>query len=249
MLKELIVSEFRIEIAKLEHVPEIWAIVRESFKGDQAPYVATSQVGFRLYLEDLIAESESRRNQILVAIIDGRVAAFVDITLNVNAPHFLTRVAVSSAFRGKGIAKKFMRQIGELWGEGNEWELDVLNTNLSAIKLYESMDFTTVSIRKWIGRSLTPLPPLGITVVPDDKYLRYGFTKVEVDGNTLSIAGNAVRCHKVEQFQDMTLLSKVQERFPSLKEAFIIVDESNTKLDHFSDMFLIVRSHRMRGIF
>lgn len=247
-------GDLRIEEAQPEHIDEIWEIIKTSFLGAHSQYIATGQTGYKKYLSDRLHRERSDSKYLIVATIRGHVAAFADITLNTQGANFLTRIAVGRDFRGSGIVRQMMRRIQDTYHSGSQWELDVLSTNTGARNMYESLGFKTVSKRKWVGRLL----PQNVSntkannVTPNAEYidyLRYGFTNTDVQNHTVSIAGSAVRSHEISSFLDNSFLTKVQERFPNIDRAFIILDASDNRLDSFTNAFEIVRSERMSGSF
>src|SRR5699024_4882598 len=212
------------------------------------------QTGYEEYLSDRLYHERSDSKFLIVATISGHVAAFADITLTSQGANFLTRIAVGRDFRGSGIVRQMMRRIQDTYKSGSQWELDVLSTNTGARNMYASLGFNTVSRRKWVGRLL----PQYVNNTKankftrdseDSDYSRYGFTNTEVQNRAVSIAGSAVRCHDISRFLDNSFLTKVQEQFPQIDRAFVILDASDNRLDSFTDAFEIVRSERMSGSF
>src|SRR5699024_12549499 len=80
-------------------------------------------------------------------------------------------------------------------------------------------------------------------------YALYGFTNTLLQNRSISIAGTAVRCYDTSSFLDDVFLNQVQEKYPKIDRAFIILDVANKELYSCAEAFEIVRSHRMVGSF
>lgn len=81
----------------------------------------------------------------LVAEIDGEIAGFLNVR-NVCGEIFVNNIAVTQKFRRKGIADSLLFEL-----EKNNFEfitLEVRESNLGAIRLYEKNGYEKVGVRK-----------------------------------------------------------------------------------------------------
>lgn len=242
----------KLRDATVEDVPKIWALIELSFEGPQSDYVATSQRGFENYLYDVVKTPSLVNNVMLVADICEDFAGFVDLNLNVSGGAFLTRIGVAEKFRGQGIAERILRKVNKHYSVSGQWELDVMENNKPAIHLYRKLGLKIVTTKKWSGRLLSgDLSPKAaresLTAALDHRYRRYGFTKVSVGETEVGIVGRTVRCSSVTQLLDDRELNEIQSKFPGLDRAFVIANENDQNMDKHSEIFEIVRSHRMVG--
>ena len=93
--------------------------------------------------------SEYNTNRIITAKIDGVVAGYITYSVIIDEVQ-IANVAVHPDFRRKGIAEKLLRFLIDEAKESNMFviTLEVRNSNIPAIKLYEKCDFSNVGVRK-----------------------------------------------------------------------------------------------------
>ena len=93
--------------------------------------------------------SEYETNRIITAKVDGVVAGYITYSVIIDEVQ-IANVAVHPDFRRKGIAEKLLRFLIDVAKESNMFviTLEVRNSNIPAIKLYEKCDFSNVGVRK-----------------------------------------------------------------------------------------------------
>jgi ribosomal protein S18 acetylase RimI-like enzyme len=254
MKSEQRLQNLKIEQARAEDAPSIWEIIKTSFTDPISQYTAIGQPGYENFLSDFLANESPGRKLMVLGRVRGDTVAFADITIGQRTPNFLTRIAVRQDFRGSGLANKLMREVHQLYGGGNKWELDVFDTNLGAVRLYTSLGFKVLSTKRWICRMPKELSKPRILDqetprVSDSRYLRYGFTSLLIDGKTLNIAGTAVKCPNVSLFTDAYTLTKVKTLYPDVDRAFITIEEPRSNDGMPDDSFEIATNYRMSGTF
>ena len=106
---------------------------------------------------------------------DGQIVGNITVNRNVpGAKHwFISNVAVSKSYRGRGIARTLMTAAIEFVKEMNGYEisLQVRQGNKPAITLYESFGFKTISSTTYLqAKKLPEIPyyplPMGLTLRP-----------------------------------------------------------------------------------
>lgn len=244
--------DLHIELATQHHIEGIWRILEASFDGPQSQYVAVGQPGYKRYLHDLLSNKKTGTKMLIVGVTDGQIAGFADVTIDRKGPNFLTRIAVNPDYRGYGVARRMMHKIQQAYGVENRWELDVFHANAGARRIYESLGFQIISTALWMGR-LLPLQPTShgenLPAQPDPSYFRYGFTSTKIQGHQVSVAGTAVRCRTTDLFLNEELLAELQNQFPRVDRAFIVLNASDDRLASITGVFEIDHSHRMVGSF
>lgn len=94
--------------------------------------------------QSLAEEIDNENAHFVVAVADGRVAGYMGLQI-FSGEGYVTNVAVLPEFRGRGIAKAL---IGEcMKNEMNFITLEVRESNLAAINLYEKTGFERVGVR------------------------------------------------------------------------------------------------------
>ncbi|MBE3598704.1 MAG: ribosomal protein S18-alanine N-acetyltransferase [Limnochordaceae bacterium] len=98
------------------------------------------------FLSELL---ENERAHYLVARADGRAVGYVGIWLVADEGH-ITNVAVHPEYRSRGVGRKLMEAITELARRkgARRLTLEVRKSNLRAQRLYESLGFQGVGLRK-----------------------------------------------------------------------------------------------------
>ena len=93
--------------------------------------------------------SEYDTNRIITAKVDGVVAGYITYSVIIDEVQ-IANVAVHPDFRRKGIAEKLLRFLIDEAKESNMFviTLEVRDSNIPAIKLYEKCDFSNVGVRK-----------------------------------------------------------------------------------------------------
>ena len=93
--------------------------------------------------------SEYDTNRIITAKVNGVVAGYITYSVIIDEVQ-IANVAVHPDFRRKGIAEKLLRFLIDEAKESNMFviTLEVRNSNIPAIKLYEKCVFSNVGVRK-----------------------------------------------------------------------------------------------------
>ena len=133
-------NEFRFELATLDDLDEILALENESFVD---PYKE----------KDLIYEiSENPLNKYLLIKKNGLLVGFLDYMVTFNSAT-INQIAVKKEYRRQGIATKLLNEMFESFPKDIEdvvetVTLEVRESNEAARKLYESVGFEKVVIKK-----------------------------------------------------------------------------------------------------
>jgi ribosomal-protein-alanine N-acetyltransferase len=97
-----------------------------------------------------IRELESRHNHYVAARVDGRLVGYAGITRLGRKPPFeyeVHTIGVDTAFQGRGIGRRLLDMLLEI-ADGGAVFLEVRTDNDAAIKLYQSVGFDVVGLRK-----------------------------------------------------------------------------------------------------
>lgn len=133
-------NEFRFELATLDDLDEILVLENESFVD---PYKE----------KDLIYEiSENPLNKYLLIKKNGLLVGFLDYMVTFNSAT-INQIAVKKEYRRQGIATKLLNEMFESFPKDIEdvvetVTLEVRESNEAAKKLYESVGFEKVVIKK-----------------------------------------------------------------------------------------------------
>ena len=133
-------NEFRFELATLNDLDDILALENESFVD---PYKE----------KDLIYEiSENPLNKYLLIKKNGLLVGFLDYMVTFNSAT-INQIAVKKEYRRQGIATKLLNEMFESFPKDIEdvvetVTLEVRESNEAARKLYESVGFEKVVIKK-----------------------------------------------------------------------------------------------------
>lgn len=158
-------------------------LIEEAFASelDQAGRIALREmhrmghIGFLLGWLDFLSPDVNSHLNGFVWLEDGQIVG--NITVNRNAPGakhwFISNVAVSKSYRGRGIARTLMDAAVEFVKEMNGYEisLQVRQGNQPAIRLYEAFGFKTISATSYLYlptiRDVPYYPlPDGVTMRP-----------------------------------------------------------------------------------
>ena len=120
-----------IENMKAEHINEVENIEKICFAHPWS-------------MADLEQQLNLETSHFAVATLDGNVVGYMGLQI-FSGEGYVTNVAVLPDFRRIGIAKKLMEY--QLQNEMSFITLEVRESNLPAIKLYESCGFENVGIR------------------------------------------------------------------------------------------------------
>ncbi len=125
-----------IEKMTVAHIEEIARLEKDCFS---SPW---SEDGLKSELDNNFA-------RFYVAFLDGKVAGYIG-SHNVIGEVYITNVAVFPEFRRNGVGKALIEfLIGEMKSENADFvTLEVRESNLSAISLYEKCGFQKVGKRK-----------------------------------------------------------------------------------------------------
>jgi ribosomal-protein-alanine N-acetyltransferase len=97
-----------------------------------------------------IRELESRHNHYVAARVDGRLVGYAGITRLGRKPPFeyeVHTIGVDTAFQGRGIGRRLLDMLLAI-ADGGAVFLEVRTDNDAAIKLYQSVGFDVVGLRK-----------------------------------------------------------------------------------------------------
>ena len=97
-----------------------------------------------------IRELESRHNHYVAARVDGKLVGYAGITRLGRTPPFeyeVHTIGVDTAFQGRGIGRRLLDMLLEI-ADGGAVFLEVRTDNDAAIKLYQSVGFDVVGLRK-----------------------------------------------------------------------------------------------------
>jgi ribosomal-protein-alanine N-acetyltransferase len=97
-----------------------------------------------------IRELESRHNHYVAARVDGRLVGYAGITRLGRKPPFeyeVHTIGVDPAFQGRGIGRRLLDMLLQI-ADGGAVFLEVRTDNDAAIKLYQSVGFGVVGLRK-----------------------------------------------------------------------------------------------------
>lgn len=97
-----------------------------------------------------IRELESRHNHYVAARVDGTLVGYAGITRLGRKPPFeyeVHTIGVDTAFQGRGIGRRLLDRLLQI-ADGGTVFLEVRTDNDAAIKLYQSVGFEVVGLRK-----------------------------------------------------------------------------------------------------
>ena len=128
--------DFRIEKMTVAHIEEIARLEKECFS---SPW---SEDGLKSELDNNFA-------RFFVAFLDGEMAGYIG-SHNVLGEVYITNVAVFSEFRRNGVGKALVEfLVDKMKSENADFvTLEVRESNMNAISLYEKCGFQKVGKRK-----------------------------------------------------------------------------------------------------
>jgi ribosomal-protein-alanine N-acetyltransferase len=97
-----------------------------------------------------IRELESRHNHYVAARVDGTLVGYAGITRLGRTPPFeyeVHTIGVDTAYQGRGIGRRLLDMLLDI-ADGGAVFLEVRTDNDAAIKLYQSVGFDVVGLRK-----------------------------------------------------------------------------------------------------
>jgi [ribosomal protein S18]-alanine N-acetyltransferase len=97
-----------------------------------------------------IRELESKHNHYVAARVDGRLVGYAGVSRLGRTPPFeyeVHTIGVDTAFQGRGIGRRLLDMLLEI-ADGGAVFLEVRTDNDAAIKLYQSVGFDVVGLRK-----------------------------------------------------------------------------------------------------
>ena len=129
-----------------EDVCRLWTLLLDFYKKQASPEVLRRSFRY--------AVNHPQKVLIFIIMIEGVVTGTVSLhlghfsTWNNNFYGHLEDLIVDPAYRGRGLAEKLLRQAIDAARENNlsRVELNALNDNEAARKLYEKLGFTTNSV-------------------------------------------------------------------------------------------------------
>lgn len=126
-------------------------LIRKMVVNDLEEVCKIEQESFSMpWTKEAISDSLKNENNVyLVAEYAGRIAGYCGMW-NIAGEGQINNVAVDKAYRGKGIASKMMKVFIEEGRKKNliEFTLEVRESNLAAIRLYEKAGFQKEGMRK-----------------------------------------------------------------------------------------------------
>ncbi|MFC7673000.1 ribosomal protein S18-alanine N-acetyltransferase [Mycolicibacterium sp. GCM10028919] len=97
-----------------------------------------------------IRELESKHNHYVAARVDGRLVGYAGVSRLGRTPPFeyeVHTIGVDTAFQGRGIGRRLLDMLLKI-ADGGTVFLEVRTDNDAAIKLYQSVGFDVVGLRK-----------------------------------------------------------------------------------------------------
>lgn len=224
-------------------LPEFAALVQTSFDAALRPYMTYAQHGIASYLAVHVHRPEVfvDRTYLVCADDADRVVGYAEFSDHEAGTYFLSYICVANDMRRRGIASALIEDFVRSRPPGGRLELEVLRHNTAAIATYRRLDFTQVDGgRTWLRRPL-PVPgarssallQMQALAVYEPMHASYGFSELPVrwkgrDVRLGRIGSGVLRCFDADTFADEDLLSSVRYLFPSLTEAFIIIDDEHS---------------------
>lgn len=129
---------------KIKHLNEVARIERESFG---IPGKKSMEVwGREMYMSDLLNDPD---NSIYYVAVEGRRVIGYICLMHVVGEGHITKIAVNSGYRRRGIADELMKTVMEEGRKRNitYYYLEVRESNLAAQKLYAKYGFTKTGVR------------------------------------------------------------------------------------------------------
>jgi ribosomal protein S18 acetylase RimI-like enzyme len=229
-------TEPEIRAMRVEEIPLIVDLVRESFDTRLGSYMIYGQPGIGAFLSVPYKYPQWKHDRkSIVAVIDDRILGFAEFRLIDGEVGFLSYICVASHARGKGIAKQLIAAFLIAHPSLNELNLDVFHTNVEAVGLYEKLGFRRIATSAWVTKALPP--PKGSVGIPSlpaamAAFDAHGFCEVDaiVDEEVIRVGfiGKAtVRCSTTSSFENNILLAGLKAVFPHLDQAFAVIPEGN----------------------
>lgn len=120
-----------IDKLKKEYVKDVFEIEKACFSNPWG-------------IEDIEAQIDCPTSHFLVALVNGKVAGYMGLQI-FSGEGYVTNVAVLPEYRGQGIAKALISK--QLENKMEFITLEVRESNLPAISLYEKTGFEKIGIR------------------------------------------------------------------------------------------------------
>lgn len=221
-----------IRRVKLDDVPRIVQMVRDSFSQHLRPYMIYEQHGIADFLSVpmLFPNSESDRVLLTVTSFE-KLLGFADFRLLGEDRAFLSYICVAGEARGRGLATRLISSFLEDHPHITELGLDVFPDNSAAQALYGKLGFETQSTSAWVTRKLPD--PQGTAFIASlpvsvSAFQAYGFCELDVRlGAERIMIGrigqHVLRCPSIASFENEDLLSSLRNVFHDVDQAFVIV--------------------------
>lgn len=221
---------------KLDDVPRIVQMVRDSFSKQVRPYMIYDQPGMADFLSIPMQYPSSESDRVLLAMtsVEG-LLGFADFRLLGNGRAFLSYICVASEARGRGLATSLINSFLEDHPHITELGLDVFPDNRAARALYTKLGFETCSTSAWITRKLPE--PRGTAFIASlpvaiSAFRAHGFCELDVtlgaERITIGRIGEHVlRCPSMDSFENDALLSSLRNVFHEVDQAFAVVPVEN----------------------
>lgn len=229
----------RVRAVQPSDLPEVALLVQTSFDARLRRYMTYAQRGIEAFLAVFVERPElfPERTYLVCADEVDRVVGYAEFSDHGDGTYFLSYICVARDMRRRGIASAMIEGFISSRPPEARLELEVFRQNTSAIAAYRKLGFAqSAGERTWLQRSLPAALPrtsgrLAISSLAayEPMHAAYGFSELPVrwsgrDVKLGRIGAGVLRCFSPDAFGDEDLLAAVRRVFPSLTEAFVILD-------------------------
>lgn len=245
--------------ARLDDLPEVSTLLRESFAESFWPYMVYAQHGISAYLAAALRHPQAvPHHHYLVAadteLPDGRILGFAEFRTQSDKVGFLSYICVVPGLRKRGIALQILRYFFEHHSEITTLELDVFRENDAAVALYRKLGLEQVTSSKWLvldapdAVGSVEIPAVAVSAAA---HQAYGFSELNVlhEGTVTRIGrigARVLRCFNRADFERTSLHAAVVGVFPALTEVLSILPADELELLDVPYR-VVLTSDRMRG--
>ena len=212
--------------------PAVSRVYQANFPAQIKRLSSYGQFGLSEYLSDLLQNSALFENFRFYIYELPEGIGFAEFRV-LGVQGFLSNIFVDQALQGRGVGTQLIERFLDEHPFLTSLSLDVFESNLGALRLYERLGFKRETPRGWyicrLGKGQAETAELATDGLLSRiaMYQRYGFTEYQVaDGPLIGRLGEQVlRCRAPEDAFNSKVLGAIERYFPEIEEAFCISPE------------------------